>query len=518
MEITLSKTWKDRQVIIFLAILKLTFHFLTNTRYGLHRDEFLYFDEGKHLAWGFFEVPPFTPFIGSIAHLLGGSTFAIRLFPALAGVLIIVMACRLVLQLGGGRGALWITGLSLTFSPALLGSNTLFQPVSFNQLFWFLIAYQTIQIVNHNSKKNWLLFGGLMGVGFLTKYSVLFYLLVLLMALLLSEHRKKMWDWNFSFSLMIALLIVAPNLWWQWKHGLPVIAHMQELRETQLLHVSWPHFLQSQFRFHFGFSVVWLVGLIGLLRSEQYQKYRYLGWAFLGVIVLIGGLSGKAYYTAGAFLILFPFGGLFLEKWIVQQRWRLALVAGMIIVSLPILPFSLPLLPLKALKSYISVLNNDFGVYYKQRWEDGKYYPIPQDIADMHGWEEMVEKVSKVYQKIPLAERSNCMIYGGSYGHAAAINYYGRKYDLPVAQSLNSSYSFWADPNTKFDRQIMVDDVLNLESSWFSHMELVDSITDPDARDPGYIYWRKDPKIDVEKAWHDLVLEEREGQLDQDGN
>lgn len=513
MEITFFKRWKDHQVILFLALLKLSIHFLTNTRYGLHRDEYLYFDEGKHLAWGFFEVPPMTPFIGAIANVLGGSQFMIRLFPALAGMLIIVLACRLMLQLGGGRAALWITGISMTLSPALLGSNTLFQPVSFNQLFWFLIAYQTIQIIQTQRARAWHMLGILMGLAFLTKYSVVFYLLVLLLVLIASPHRKLMWSPHFLLAILLALLIALPNLWWQWQHGLPVLAHMRELRETQLLHVSWPHFLQSQFRFHFGFSVVWICGVVGLLRGRSRSEYKYLAWALLGTILLIGTLSGKAYYTAGAFLILFPFGGLFLEQWIVQPRWRWSLMTGLFLISLPILPFSLPILPLSTLKSYISFLNIDLGIYYKQRWEDGKYYPIPQDIADMHGWEEMVQKVAKIYQDIPADRRESCMIYGGSYGHAGAINYFRKKYDLPVAQSLNSSYAFWADPNTQFDKQIMVDDVFNLESSWFSQMELVDSIANPNARDPGYIYWRQAPKIDVEKAWRELVLERRGEQL-----
>ena len=512
MEISLFKKWNNRLILFFLAALKLIIHFLTNTRYGLHRDEFLYFEEGKHLAWGFFEVPPFTPFIGAVANLLGGSTFAIRLFPALAGVLIIILACRLVLELGGGRAALWITGLSLVFSPALLGSNTLFQPVSFNQLFWFLLAWQSIRMLKDSSRKNWLLFGGLMGLAFLTKYSVLFYLLVMLLALLFSPHRHKMWDWKFPFAVAIALLILSPNLWWQVDHGLPVVAHMQELRDTQLLHVSWPHFLQSQFRFHFAFSIVWIAGLYALLRYDAYQEFRYLAWTFLGTVLLIGALSGKSYYTAGAFLILFPFGGIFLEKWLAGWQWR-AVLASMLLISMPVLPFSIPVLSLAGLKSYISFLNGELGIYYKQRWEDGEIHELPQDIADMHGWPEMVEKVARIYQQLPTSEQEQCMIYGGSYAHAAAINYYGRNYNLPTAQSLNSSYLFWANPNTRFDRQIMVDDVLNLESSWFHHMELVDSIAHPDARDPGYIYWRENPKIDVEKAWHDLVLEERKGRL-----
>mgnify|MGYP000681086498 CR=1 FL=1 len=62
------------------------------------------------------------------------------------------------------------------------------------------------------------------------------------------------------------------------------------------------------------------------------------------------------------------------------------------------------------------------------RWEDGKYYELPQDISDMHGWEELVQKVSKIYHDLPIQKQQTCMIYGGSYGHAGAINYFKEKH------------------------------------------------------------------------------------------
>jgi hypothetical protein len=61
--------------IYSFGLLKLLTHLLTNTRYNFHRDEYLYWEEGQHLDWGFMEVPPFTPFVGAIAELLGGSLF-----------------------------------------------------------------------------------------------------------------------------------------------------------------------------------------------------------------------------------------------------------------------------------------------------------------------------------------------------------------------------------------------------------------------------------------------------------
>jgi len=41
-----------------LAAIKMSIHLFTNTitRYGLHRDEYLYISESDHLAWGYMEV------------------------------------------------------------------------------------------------------------------------------------------------------------------------------------------------------------------------------------------------------------------------------------------------------------------------------------------------------------------------------------------------------------------------------------------------------------------------------
>ena len=46
-------------LLCLLALLKLILpFFIQNAAYEPHRDEFLYLAEGKHLAWGFMEVPP----------------------------------------------------------------------------------------------------------------------------------------------------------------------------------------------------------------------------------------------------------------------------------------------------------------------------------------------------------------------------------------------------------------------------------------------------------------------------
>ncbi|GJM35057.1 MAG: hypothetical protein DHS20C18_40580 [Saprospiraceae bacterium] len=127
----------------------------------------------------------------------------------------------------------------------------------------------------------------------------------------------------------------------------------------------------------------------------------------------------------------------------------------------------------------------------------------------MRGWEEMVAKVSKVYHELSPEDQANCMIFGGSYGHAGALNYYRKKYNLPEAYSFNSSFMIWAPEEVDFNQQIMVDDTWQEESPYFGTVAFRDSITDPYARDPGYIWYRKNPLVDVREGWKQIAKEEK---------
>ncbi len=39
-------------------------------------------------------------------------------------------------------------------------------------------------------------------------------------------------------------------------------------------------------------------------------------------------------------------------------------------------------------------------------WEDGKEHPLPQDFADMLGWQELARKVDSLYDQIPRSENT----------------------------------------------------------------------------------------------------------------
>ncbi|NJK97232.1 MAG: hypothetical protein HC905_22050 [Bacteroidales bacterium] len=54
------------------------------------------------------------------------------------------------------------------------------------------------------------------------------------------------------------------------------------------------------------------------------------------------------------------------------------------LLAIPVIPLSLPLLSLSETEKYTAPIAD-----LTNRWEDGKIYPLPQDFADMTGWKEL---------------------------------------------------------------------------------------------------------------------------------
>ena len=68
---------------------------------------------------------------------------------------------------------------------------------------------------------------------------------------------------------------------------------------------------------------------------------------------------------------------------------------------------------------------------------------LPQDYADMLGWEAQAEAVGQVYHALPLPERNQAVIVAGNYGEAGAIDFFGPRYGLPGAICPCGSYWFF---------------------------------------------------------------------------
>jgi hypothetical protein len=498
--------------ILFIAI-KLCLHFLTNTSYELHRDEMLYFNMAEHLSFGYATVPPVIGFLaGLIKTVFGYSVFGIRLIPALSGAASIFIVAKIIRELGGGVVALIITSTSFLLSTGYLLMDTLFTPNFIEQFLWLLITYYIFRMISLNDLRIWIRIGILLGLAFLNKYSVIFFILGFFIALLFTSHRRVLNSRYFYYSVIAGFFIILPNLLWQYAHGWPVVFHMSELKRTQMANLTISDYFVDIFSLNQASSLIWITGFFSLLFFKQEKKHRYIGVASLIIIVLFLILKGKGYYILGLIPILFAFGGYTMEKYFTGRLAIINYIVLFITLSLSIvaLPFGLPVMSFEKLMKY-NQKTNHLIIYPFYRWEDGKIHNISQVYSDMTGWKELTGYVAEAFNRLSAEKQKKCTIYVESdYGNAGAINFYGKKYNLPDAITFLESYTIWAPDTIPDGPFIYINNRIGDINKLFNGVTEIGSISDVYAREKGLmVFLCTDPALNVREVYRQRAFEEK---------
>jgi hypothetical protein len=147
------------------------------------------------------------------------------------------------------------------------------------------------------------------------------------------------------------------------------------------------------------------------------------------------------------------------------------LVALVALLQLPLVPFALPVLSVSGFVAYSRGLG--FRPPAEERTRPAE---LPQHFADMFGWEEMADRVGRVYRSLPEAERAKCGVYASNYGEAGALDLFGAKYGLPPALSGHNNYWLWGPRGYTGEVMIVLGEPrADLERS-FASVTLADSV------------------------------------------
>jgi 4-amino-4-deoxy-L-arabinose transferase-like glycosyltransferase len=487
------------------VVAKLIFHLLLNAQWSFHRDELLYLALGRHLDWGYASVPAgigFWAWFGDQA--LGGSVWAIRLISTLIGcgtVWLTGLMAREMLpagQAGSGKFAMLLVGLAGLTCGAFLRPCMLFMPVVFDVFYWALLSWLFLRYLN-TGRAAWLLwFGAATGLALLNKYSVLIFLFAMLPGLLLSAQRRVFREKNLYLAMGLALLIFAPNIVWQAQRGFPVFQHMSQLAASQFVNVTLGSFFGDQIRFFLPALPVWLCGLYFLLFEKTAAQWRIFGLMYLSVLAVLLFFSAKSYYSLGAYPVLIAAGAAFWEnRTSGRLRWvRVALPAFMLSLGAMVLPAALPLFPPEKEADFAKNMAKIPGLQGLLRWEDGNYYALPQDFADMLGWQEIADMTGRAWQNVE--DKPNAAIYADNYGMAGAIEHFGKKYAVPPVLSFSDNYRYWLPDALPggFKTLLYVNDELGDDMPvFFEKIELVDRLDMPLSRQHGVSVFRcENPK------------------------
>ncbi len=411
--------------LLAIAVTVAVVHILTNGRYGFHRDELQTLSDAMHMDWGFVAYPPFTPFIERIGlSLFGLSLVGLRLFSVLAQAVIIAVTGLMARELGGGRLAQITAALTVALAPLSLFEGTEFQYTSFDSLWWVLIAYFVIRLLKSEDPRWCLAIGAAIGVGFMTKYTMGFFVAGIVAGLLLTRGRQFLASKWFWAGIALAFLICLPNLVWQLRHDLISLHFLEHIHKRDVGEGRGEGFFKYQFWIctNLFSAPLWIAGLVSFFRSP---RYRMLGWMYAIPCALFAISKARFYYLGAAYPMLLAMGAVVGERWIssLSRAWRWA-VEGALFVGL------------LAVGAYFSAVIIPWA-------SDG---PLRQfslnnngDLREEIGWEELVKAVTRVRDSLPPEQQASLGVVVGNYGEAGAVEILGSAYHLPPPITLTNS-------------------------------------------------------------------------------
>lgn len=491
-------------IIAALAVFTAIIHLIFSYNLEFHRDELLYFSLGQHPSFGYATVPPMIGWVAwAMQNIFGYSLFAVRIFPALVGAAMVFLISAISKEFGGSGYSRILAALGIVLSIFGLRTFLLFQPVHIDLILWTLFFYLVLKYINTSSGKYLILLGITAGLALLNKYLIGILFLSFLIIIPFTQYRILFKDRKFWYGVLAGILVFSPNLIWQIANGLPVIHHLSELRRTQLVNVDLSSFLIEQLVVPGAASILTVAGIIFLLVDKKVRKFRFLGLVVISVIITLMLLHGKSYYTQGIFPLLVAAGAV---SWgnLLKKKWlRILLPLLLIILTLPIIPIGVPVYKTAGLIKYFKNIGTSYGMDFICRFEDNSIHSLPQDYADMLGWEELTKITNEAWQIVP--DKKAAFIYCENYGQAGAITVIGKKYGLPEAVCFSESFRYWIPEKFAPDITSMVyindkpgDDVRQV----FRKIAKIGSISNPDAREFGTaVYLCEEPVDSFNKFW-----------------
>ena len=291
---------------------------LTAGRYGYHRDELYFLAIGAHPQLGWPDQPSLVPMLAhAISWATGESLVALRVLPALAVAVVVVLTSVLARDLGGDRRAQGLAAALVAIGSMTFGTGHLFSTSTFDLLAWTVITLLTLRHLRSPSPRSWVLLGVVAGVALEVKVLVVFLLVGLLVGVLLTA-RDVLASWWALVSALIALALAAPFLGWQAAHDWPQLDLAREIAEggsgTSTSRAAfWPLQLGIMGP---AAAAAWIPGLVRLFRDPEVRRFRAFAVAYVVLGVWFTLTGAKAYYLAGLYPVLVAAGSVPLLAWL----------------------------------------------------------------------------------------------------------------------------------------------------------------------------------------------------------
>jgi len=247
--------------------------------YGLHGDEAQYWAWAQDLDWGYFSKPPMIAWIiAATTAIFGDAEWAIRLASP-----VLHSATAYLIFLSGqkafsARAGFWASAIYMLM-PAVWVSSMIISTDAALLFFWALALHGWVSMRQNPSWRWALQIGVAIGLGLMSKYAMLFFIPPLILACMFDRNtRVALVNIKGVMAVLLAVVIIAPNIWWNKTHNFATLAHTADNAnlETQTVFFHPLEFLQF-FRDQFGVfgPIPFILLLIALFEGlKLFLKHR----------------------------------------------------------------------------------------------------------------------------------------------------------------------------------------------------------------------------------------------------
>ncbi|NPB09817.1 MAG: glycosyltransferase family 39 protein [Thermodesulfobacteria bacterium] len=234
----------------------------------LSPDEAYYWDWSRHLAWGYFSKPPMVAWlIHLFTKYLGTSEYSVRVPAVLCGTFYLAFIYYLGQRLFDRKVGLWAAFAAAASPLASIYSfvMTIDPPLIF---FWAWALCLGWQAAETRRLKDFFFLGLIFGLGLLSKQTMIAFGAMYFLWLYLDPQKRALLRHPGPYlALIVAGLLIAPNLWWNVKHGWITFKHTSH------------HF--SQQGFFFSGPLLFLLEQAGVVTPITFFLMIFVFFTFL---------------------------------------------------------------------------------------------------------------------------------------------------------------------------------------------------------------------------------------------
>ena len=311
MILSLNKHKNLYYLIATLAIIRL----IVSPFFDLGVDEAHYALYASHLDISYFDHPPLIGWMQwFFISIFGENNFAIRVSAILLGSVATYFLYLFIFTISKDTKISFLSTISLSGS---LMFNALFLMSMPDTILFALIVpiiIYTIDIYKNPNFKSWAIFGFLLGLAGLAKYTAILFILPIVLFFIIKKQFNFFKDKNFYISIIIALVTILPVIIWNIEHDFISFTyqsdHVVGSSKINLFYLG--QSLAAQFIAYNPFLV--LFAFYGLYKSFK-SNDDYLFLSALFGLVLIGFFTYASLYkpalphwSALFYMIFIPLG------------------------------------------------------------------------------------------------------------------------------------------------------------------------------------------------------------------